>query len=71
MLNTRSPLLSVALVVVAVACVVLAVLYLTDVVTWLTTDPNKKGPHTTHAILLGVVAIAALIAANFARPKSA
>ena len=69
--NTQSPLISVALVVVAVLCVVLAVLYLTDVVTWLTSDPSRKGPHTTHAIVLGVVAIAALIAANFARPKQA
>jgi hypothetical protein len=69
--NTQSPLLSVAFVVVAVICVVLAVLYLTDAVTWLTSDPNRRGPHTTHAIVLGVVAIAALIAANFARPKQA
>ena len=69
--NTQSPLLSVALVVVAVICVVLAVLYLTDAVTWLTSDPSRKGPHTTHAIVLGVVAVASLIAANFARPKHA
>jgi hypothetical protein len=32
---------------------------------------HSSGRHTTHFIVLMVVAIAALIAANFARPKTA
>jgi hypothetical protein len=63
--------LSLAFVALAVLCVVLAVLYLLDIVSWLSSDPNAHGPHTKHAIVLGVVAVAALIAANFARPKPA
>ena len=70
-MQARSPVLSLALVVVAIVCVVLAVLYLLDIVSWLSSDPNAHGPHTKHAIVLGVVAVAALIAANFARPKPA
>jgi hypothetical protein len=71
MQSTRSPLLAVAFVALAVVCVVLGVLYLLDVVAWFSTDPNSHGPHTKHAIVLAVVAVAALIAANFARPKPA
>jgi hypothetical protein len=61
--------LAIAFVALALVCVLFAVLYLLDVVSWLTRDPSSHSPHTTHAILLGVVAVAALIAANFARPK--
>jgi hypothetical protein len=71
MQSARSPMLAAALVAVAVASVVLAVLYMLDVVNWLSSDPNARGPHTKHAIVLAVVAVVALIAANFARPKPA
>jgi hypothetical protein len=63
--------LAAVLVAVAVVCVALAVLYMLDIVNWLSTDPSARGPHTKHAIVLAVVAVAALIAANFARPKPA
>jgi len=71
MSSTRNPMLAAAFVALAVVCVVFAVLYMLGVVGWFSTDPNSHAPHTKHAIVLGVVAVAALIAANFARPKPA
>jgi len=61
--------LAFAFVALALVCVVFAVLYLLDIVGWFSRDPSSHSPHTTHAIVLVVVAVAALIAANFARPK--
>jgi len=68
-MQTQSATLAIALVAFAVLCVILAVLYFFGVVNVLST--HSSGRHTTHAIVLGVVAVAALIAANFARPKTA
>ena len=71
MQNIRNPMFAAAFVALAVVCILFAVLYLLDVVGWFSSDPNSHAPHTKHAIVLGVVAVAALIAANFARPKPA
>jgi hypothetical protein len=60
--------LAIGFVVLAVVFVVLAGLYYEGVLQIFVTDPNAKH-HTTHAILFSVLAIASLIAANFARPK--
>jgi hypothetical protein len=68
-MQTQSPALAIGLVAVAVICVVLAVLYFVGAINVLST--HGSGRHTTHAIVLGVVAVAALVAANFARPKTA
>jgi hypothetical protein len=65
----RSPLLAIGLVAVAVLCVILAVLYFQGTINVLST--HGSGRHTTHTIALGVVAVAALVAANFARPRTA
>ncbi|MBO0683935.1 MAG: hypothetical protein J2P45_12310 [Candidatus Dormibacteraeota bacterium] len=66
-MQTQSPALSLALVAVAVICVILAVLYFMGTINFLST--HASGRHTTHTIVLGVVAVVALIGANFARPK--
>jgi ABC-type thiamin/hydroxymethylpyrimidine transport system permease subunit len=60
--------LAVGFVVLAVVFVLLAGLYYEGVLQIFVTDPHAKH-HTTHAILFGVLAIASLIAANFARSK--
>jgi hypothetical protein len=61
--------LAVTLVVLAAICVVLAVLYAFGVIGWFSIDPGARA-HYKHAILLMAVAVAALIAANFVRPKA-
>lgn len=58
-------LLPTLLVLLAVVFAVLAALYATGHLELLTS--TGQGPHYKHAILLGVLALVALIAANFAR----
>ena len=60
--------LAIGLVVLAVVFVLLAGLYYEGVLQIFVSDPHAEH-HTTHAILFGVLAIASLIAANFARSK--
>lgn len=61
--------LAVALVVLAVVFVVVAGLYYEGVLQIAVSDPHAAH-HTTHAILFAVLAVASLIAANFAREKT-
>ena len=68
-MKAQTPILAIALVGVAVLCLILAVLYFLGVVNVLSF--HGPGRHTTHSIVLAVVAVAALVAANFARPKVA
>ena len=60
--------LAMALVVLAVVFAVVAGLYAVGVLQFLVSDPHASH-HYTHAILFGVLAIASLIGANFARSK--
>jgi ABC-type thiamin/hydroxymethylpyrimidine transport system permease subunit len=62
--------LAVALVVLAVVFLLLAGLYYEGALQIFVSDPHATH-HTTHAILFGVLAIASLIGANFARTKRA
>jgi hypothetical protein len=62
--------LAVGLVVLAVVFLLLSGLYYEGVLQIFVSDPHAKH-HTTHAILFGVLAIASLIGANFARAKRA
>ena len=62
--------LAIGLVVLAVVFAIVGALYYEGVIQILVSDPNAKH-HTTHAILFGVLAIASLVGANFARPKPA
>lgn len=55
--------------VLGLLCVVLAVLYYFGVIQVFVSDPHATH-HTTHAILFSVLAVACLIAFNFARPKT-
>jgi hypothetical protein len=61
--------LAVALVILAVVFVVVAGLYYEGVLQIAVSDPHAAH-HTTHAILFAVLAVASLIAANFAREKT-
>ena len=65
----RSAPLAVLFVVLAVVFVVVAILYALGVLQIAVTDPHAAH-HYTHAILFAVLAVASLIAANFARPKT-
>ena len=65
----RSSSLSIALVVVAVICFVLAVLYGLGVLQIAVSDPHAAH-HYTHMILFIVLGVASLIGANFTRPKT-
>ncbi len=65
----RSNSLSIGLVVVAVICFVLAVLYALGVLQIAVSDP-KSPHHYTHMILFIVLGVAALIGANFTRQKT-
>ena len=60
--------LAMALVVLAVVFAVVAGLYAVGVLQLLVSDTHASH-HYTHAILFGVLAIASLIGANFARSK--
>jgi len=65
----RSNSLSIGLVVVAVVCFVLAVLYGLGVLQIAVSDPHSPH-HYTHMILFIVLGVAALIGANFTRQKA-
>lgn len=60
--------LAIGLVVLAVVFFVVAALYYEGVLQILVTD-TTAAHHPTHAVLFSVLAIASLIAANFARSK--
>ena len=64
----KSNSLAIALVILAVAFFVIAALYYEGVLQILVND-SHAAHHTTHAILFSVLAIASLIAANFARER--
>jgi accessory gene regulator protein AgrB len=57
-----------ALIVLAIAFAVLALLYWVGAIQFLTSTGH--GVHHTHGILFGVLAVLALVAANFVRPKN-
>jgi hypothetical protein len=65
----KSNTLSVALVVVAIICFVLAVLYGFGVLQVFVSDPHSAH-HYTHMILFIVLGLASLIGANFTREKT-
>ena len=65
----RSNSLSIGLVVVAVVCFVLAVLYGLGVLQIAVSDPHSAH-HYTHMILFIVLGVAALIGANFTRART-
>lgn len=52
--------------VIGLLCIVVAVLYALGVLQFFA---STTGPHYKHAILFGVLAVASLIAFNFARPR--
>ena len=60
--------LAIALVVLAVVFFVVAALYYEGVLQILVSDPHAAH-HPTHAVLFTVLALASLVAANFARAK--
>lgn len=66
----RSAPLSILLVALAVGFAVLAVLYAMGTIQVLVSDTHATH-HYTHTIVMGVLAIACLIAANFTRPQAA
>jgi hypothetical protein len=65
----KSNALAVALVILAVVFVVIAGLYYAGVLQIAVSDTHAAH-HTTHAILFIVLAVASLIAANFARERT-
>jgi hypothetical protein len=65
----RSAPLAIFFVIVAIVCVVLAILYAFGILQIAVTDPHATH-HYTHTILFSVLAVASLIAANFTRPKT-
>ena len=60
--------LAAGLVVLAVVFLVVAVLYAFGVLQILVSDTHATH-HYTHAVLFVALAVASLVAANFARPK--
>lgn len=66
---TRSSPLAIGFVLVGVVFIVVAALYAVGVLQIFTS--TTTGPHYKHAILFAVLAVASLVAANFARPKTA
>ena len=60
--------LAAGLVVLAVVFLVVAVLYAFGVLQFVVSDPHASH-HYTHAVLFVALAVASLVAANFARPK--
>ena len=60
--------LAAALVLLAVVFLVIAGLYAVGALQILVTDPHAAH-HYTHAVLFVGLAVASLVAANFARPK--
>jgi len=65
----KSQSLAVALGVLGVVFIVIAVLYAVGVLQLFASATS--GPHYKHAVLFAVLAVASLVAANFARPKTA
>jgi len=65
----KSQSLAVALGVLGVIFIVIAVLYAVGVLQLFAS--TTSGPHYKHAVLFAVLAVASLVAANFARPKTA
>ena len=65
----KSNTLAIGLVVLAVIFVVLGGLYYEGVLQIAVSDPHAAH-HTTHAILFAVLAVASLVAANFARERT-
>lgn len=65
----KSNSLALGLVILAVVFFVIGVLYYLGVLQIAVSDPHAAH-HTTHAILFSVLAIASLIAANFARERT-
>ena len=66
----KSNTLSIALVVVAVICFVVAALYAVGVLQIAVSDPHASH-HYTHTVLFAVLGVASLIGANFTRQKTA
>jgi hypothetical protein len=64
----RGTSLAAGLVVLAVVFLVVAVLYAVGVLQILVSDTHSAH-HYTHAVLFVALAVASLVAANFARPK--
>jgi Tfp pilus assembly protein PilV len=64
----RGTSLAAGLVVLAVVFLVVAVLYAVGVLQILVSDTHAAH-HNTHAVLFVALAVASLVAANFARPK--
>jgi len=60
--------LAAGLVVLAILFVIVAVLYAFGVLQIAVSDPHATH-HYTHAVLFGGLAVASLVAANFAREK--
>ncbi|HEX7265737.1 MAG TPA: hypothetical protein VF383_16285 [Candidatus Dormibacteraeota bacterium] len=65
----KSNTLAIGLVVLAVVFVILGALYYEGVLQIAVSDPHAAH-HTTHAILFAVLAVASLVAANFARGRT-
>ncbi len=61
--------LAVLLVVLAVVFLVIAALYAVGMLQILVSDTHASH-HYTHAVLFVALALASLVAANFARPKN-
>lgn len=66
----RGNALALALVILALVSLVVAGLYYEGVLQIAVSDPHAAH-HTTHAILFTVLALASLVAANFARRRKA
>ncbi len=60
---------SAVFVLLAVALVVLAVLYGMGSIQFLTFSGTKHAHHLTHAIALAILALLSLVVANMVRPK--
>jgi hypothetical protein len=66
----RTNTVAVALGVIGIVCVIIAVLYAIGGILPTFTSSSAAGPHYKHAILFAVLAVASLVGANFARPKT-
>jgi len=64
-----NPALSVALLLLAAACLLIGILYAIGLLQLFTTEGS--GPHIKHFILFLVLTIVFLVAANFARQRAA
>jgi hypothetical protein len=61
--------LAIGFVLLAAVFAVLAIFYALGTISWLTFSAGHTH-HYTHAVVLGVLALMSLVAANFARPKT-